>query len=52
MLIGYCNNQKQFDWISSTAKKYNIRFGKDYLIDGKMATAKYLVLYEKELTLK
>lgn len=47
VLIGYCKSQKHYNWISSTANKYNIRFGKDYLIDGKMATAKYLVLYEK-----
>jgi predicted component of viral defense system (DUF524 family) len=47
VLIGYCKNKKQFDWISSIAMKYNIRFGKDYLIDGKMVMAKYLVLYEK-----
>jgi predicted component of viral defense system (DUF524 family) len=47
VLVGYCKSQKHYNWISSTANKYNIRFGKDYLIDGKMATAKYLVLYEK-----
>ena len=47
VLIGYCKSQKQYDWISSTARKYNIRFGNNNFIDGKMATAKYLVLYEK-----
>lgn len=47
VLIGYCKSQKQYEWISSKARKYNIRFGNNNFIDGKMATAKYLVLYEK-----
>lgn len=47
VLIGYCKSQKQYDWISSKQRKYNIRFGNNNFIDGKMATAKYLVLYEK-----
>lgn len=47
VLIGYCKSQKQYDWITSKERKYNIRFGNNNFIDGKMATAKYLVLYEK-----
>jgi hypothetical protein len=47
VLVGYCkSNNSHFNWISKN-KKYNIRFGLNYQVDGKMATAKYLILYEK-----
>lgn len=47
VLVGYCkNDNRHYDWISKEMK-YNIRFGSNYPIDGKMATAKYLILYEK-----
>jgi hypothetical protein len=47
VLVGYCkSNNSHFNWISKN-KKYNIRFGGKYQVDGKMATAKYLILYEK-----
>jgi predicted component of viral defense system (DUF524 family) len=47
VLVGYCkSNNSHFNWISKN-KKYNIRFGGNYQVNGKMATAKYLILYEK-----
>jgi hypothetical protein len=49
VLIGYCKQgSAHYDWISQIALKYNIRFGSGYPIDGKMASAKLLVLYEVE----
>ncbi len=48
VLIGYCKQGSQvYDWISQKALKYNIRFGNGYHIDGKMASSRYLVLYEE-----
>lgn len=47
VLVGYCkNDNSHYDWITKCLK-YNIRYGEEYPIDGKMATAKYLILYEK-----
>lgn len=48
VLVGYCKqNSHHYNWITQTALKYNIRFGDGYPIDGKMASSKYLVLYEE-----
>jgi predicted component of viral defense system (DUF524 family) len=47
VLIGYCKDEKHKKWISGDKKKmrYNIRFGNGYEVDGKMAAARYLILY-------
>ena len=34
-----------YNWITEK-NKYNIRFGNGYEVDGKMASAKFLILYE------
>jgi hypothetical protein len=48
VLIGYCKQDSpHYDWISHIALKYNIRFGDGYNVDGKMVSAKLLVLYEE-----
>jgi predicted component of viral defense system (DUF524 family) len=49
VLIGYCKNNQHKQWIegSNSVNKmlYNIRFGNGYDVDGKMAAAKFLILY-------
>lgn len=46
VLIGYCKQgSRHHNWITDK-NKYNIRFGNGYEIDGKMASAKFLILYE------
>jgi hypothetical protein len=47
VLVGYCKDEKHKKWISGDKKKmrYNIRFGDGYEVDGKMAAARYLILY-------
>ncbi|MEY4860612.1 MAG: hypothetical protein RL059_311, partial [Bacteroidota bacterium] len=47
VLVGYCKGEKHKNWISGDPKnmRYNIRFGNGYDVNGKMAAARYLVLY-------
>ena len=47
VLIGYCKNDKHKKWISDDPQnmRYNIRFGDGYEVNGKMAAARYLLLY-------
>lgn len=46
VLVGYCKqDSSHYNWITEK-NKYNIRFGNDYEVDGKMASAKFLILYE------
>jgi hypothetical protein len=49
VLVGYCKGATHKNWIEgqNTDKKmyYNIRFGNGNEVDGKMAAAKFLVLY-------
>lgn len=46
VLVGYCKQgSDHYKWITEK-NKYNIRFGNGYEVDGKMASAKFLVLYE------
>jgi predicted component of viral defense system (DUF524 family) len=44
VLVGYYKGEEHLKWIEANSK-YNVRYGVDYPIDGKMITAKYLVLY-------
>jgi len=52
VLVGYCKGPKHKNWIEgqNTQKKmfYNIRFGNGFKVDGKMATAKFLILYSNK----
>ena len=47
VLVGYCKNEKHLKWISDDPNnmRYNIRFGDGYDVNGKMAAARYLLLY-------
>ena len=47
VLVGYCKDEKHRKWISGDSKnmRYNIRFGDGYDVNGKMAAARYLILY-------
>jgi len=47
VLVGYCKGENHRNWISGDTKnmRYNIRYGNGYNINGKMAAARYLVLY-------
>lgn len=46
VLVGYCKQGSSHNkWITEK-NKYNIRFGNGYEVDGKMASAKFLILYE------
>ena len=47
VLVGYCRGRKHKSWISGDPKnmRYNIRYGDGYDVNGKMAVARYLVLY-------
>jgi hypothetical protein len=47
VLVGYCKGEKHRNWISGDTKnmRYNIRYGNGYDVNGKMASAQYLVLY-------
>jgi predicted component of viral defense system (DUF524 family) len=46
VLVGYCKqDSSHYNWITEK-NKYNIRFGEGYEVDGKMASAKFLILYE------
>jgi len=46
VLVGYCKQaSSHYNWINEK-NKYNIRFGEGYEVDGKMASAKFLILYE------
>jgi predicted component of viral defense system (DUF524 family) len=46
VLVGYCKQgSSHYNWITEK-NKYNIRFGNGYEVDGKMASAKFLILYE------
>jgi hypothetical protein len=46
VLVGYCKQgSDHYEWITEK-NKYNMRFGNGYEVDGKMASAKFLVLYE------
>jgi len=46
VLVGYCKqDSSHYNWITER-NKYNIRFGEGYEVDGKMASAKFLILYE------
>jgi hypothetical protein len=47
VLVGYCTGENHRNWISGNIKnmRYNIRYGNGYNINGKMASARYLVLY-------
>jgi hypothetical protein len=46
VLVGYCKQgSSHYKWITEK-NKYNIRFGNGYEVDGKMASAKFLILYE------
>jgi hypothetical protein len=44
VLIGYYKSKEHLEWIKSNFK-YNVRYGANYTIDGKMITAQFLVLY-------
>jgi hypothetical protein len=46
VLVGYCKQgSSHYNWITEK-NKYNVRFGNGYEVDGKMASAKFLILYE------
>ena len=46
VLVAYCKQgSSHYKWITEK-NKYNIRFGNGYEVDGKMASAKFLILYE------
>lgn len=49
VLVGYCKDKKHKQWIEGDnlvgKMLYNIRFGNGYDVDGKMAAAKFLILY-------
>jgi predicted component of viral defense system (DUF524 family) len=45
VLVGFCKNKTHYEWIT-VKNKYNIRYGEGYRINGKMAAANYLILYE------
>jgi hypothetical protein len=46
VLVGYCKQgSSHYNWITEK-NKYNIRFGNGYEVEGKMASAKFLILYE------
>ena len=46
VIVGYCKQRSShYNWITEK-NKYNIRFGNGYEVDGKMASAKFLILYE------
>jgi predicted component of viral defense system (DUF524 family) len=46
VLVGYIkSNKKHINWVRNE-KYYSIRFGDNYPIDGKMAAARFLILYE------
>lgn len=47
VLVGYCRGKKHMNWISGDPQnmRYNIRYGDGFEVNGKMAVARYLVLY-------
>ena len=47
VLVGYCRGKKHWNWIFGDPKnmRYNIRYGNGYDVNGKMAVARFLVLY-------
>ena len=51
VLVGYCRDKGHAKWIEGEGKgfmRYNIRYGKGYEIDGKIASARYLILYSNK----
>jgi predicted component of viral defense system (DUF524 family) len=52
VLVGYCKGPKHKNWIEGINPQnkmlYNIRFGNGYIVDGKTATAKFLILYSNK----
>jgi predicted component of viral defense system (DUF524 family) len=46
VLVGFCKSDEHLNWIRKN-HKYNIRFGGGYLVNGEMATAKFLILYRE-----
>ena len=47
VLVGYCRGKKHWNWIFGDPKnmRYNIRYGNGYDVNGKMAVARFFVLY-------
>jgi len=50
VLIGYCKDENHRNWISGNQQlmRYNIRYGSGYGVSGKMASARYLILYSNK----
>ncbi len=52
VLVGYCRGKDHENWIEGEGAngkmRYNIRYGNGYEVDGKIASARYLILYSKK----